>query len=78
MHPSLLILLSLEEYVGLKCKRTLKYIVSQRHPFMVACMLVHLFVIQLACSFYDGLFGYNQNDNMTKQDLTIICPSVKA
>jgi hypothetical protein len=44
---------------------------------MVACMLLHLFVIQLACSFYDGLFGWNQNDNMTKEDFTIICPSLK-
>jgi hypothetical protein len=56
MHPSLLVLLLPKEYARLKCKRTLEYILSQRHTFMVACMLVHLFVIQLACSFYDGLF----------------------
>jgi len=51
MHPSLLILLLPKEYVGLKCKWTLEYVLSQRHSFMGACMLVHLFVIQLACSF---------------------------
>jgi hypothetical protein len=77
MHPSLLIILLPKEYVGLKCKWTLEYVLSQRHTFMVACMLVHLFVIQLACSFYDGLFGCNRNDNMTKKDFTIICPYLK-
>jgi len=77
MHPSLSIKVLPKEYVGLKCKSILEYVLSQRHTFMVACMLLHLFVIQLACSFYDGLFGWNQNDNMTKEDFTIICPSLK-
>jgi len=46
----------IEEYVELKCKPTSKYVLPLKHSFMVACMLVHLFVIQLACTFYDGLF----------------------
>jgi hypothetical protein len=34
-------------------------------------MLVHVFVMQQACTFYDGMFQCNQNDNMAKEDLTI-------
>ncbi len=68
---------TIEEYVGLKCKPTLKYVLPLRHSFLVACMLVHLFVIQLGCTFYDGLFWCNKNGNMTKEDLTIWEQTIK-
>jgi len=71
MHPSLSILLLPKDYVGLKCKLAFEYVLPPRHPFMVTCMLVHVFVMVRACTFYDGMFQCNQKDNMTKEYLTI-------
>jgi hypothetical protein len=40
-------------------------------------MLIHVSIIQPACTFYDGLFCCNQNDNMTKENLTIWEQTIK-
>ncbi len=77
IHHCQYILLQPKKYVGLKHKLALEYILPLRHLFMVTCMLVHVSVIQLAYTFYDGLFQCNQNDNMTKENLTIWKQTIK-